>query len=43
MWENYFKIAVRNLLRYKINAVINILGITLGISGAISWEGGVTS
>lgn len=35
MFENYIKISFRNLTRYKINTIINVLGITLGVSGAI--------
>lgn len=34
MWENYFKVAFRNLLRYKIFSFINIFG--LGVSMALS-------
>jgi putative ABC transport system permease protein len=32
MFENYWKIAVRNLVRNKTNSVINILGLSLGIA-----------
>ncbi|MFC0185818.1 ABC transporter permease [Pseudarcicella hirudinis] len=35
MIGNYLKIAYRTLLRYKAYAVINILGLTLGLAGAI--------
>ncbi len=35
MWKNYLKSALRNLSKYRINTVINVLGIALGISGAI--------
>jgi putative ABC transport system permease protein len=35
MWKNYFKIAIRNLLRNRVYTLINILGITLGISAAV--------
>lgn len=34
MWKNYFKVALRNLLRYKIFSFINIFG--LGVSMALS-------
>lgn len=34
MWKNYFKVAFRNLLRYKIFSFINIFG--LGVSMALS-------
>jgi len=32
MLKNYFKIAVRNILRNKVYSAINILGLTLGIT-----------
>ena len=32
MFRNYFKIAVRNLLKYKFYSVINILGLSIGIA-----------
>jgi putative ABC transport system permease protein len=35
MWKNYFKIAIRNLLRNRLYTLINILGLTLGISMAM--------
>ena len=35
MLKNYFKTAVRNLLRNRTFAIINILGLVLGISGTI--------
>ena len=31
MLSNYFKIAIRNILRNKIYATINILGLTMGL------------
>ncbi|HYH13770.1 MAG TPA: ABC transporter permease, partial [Flavisolibacter sp.] len=35
MFKNYLKIAIRNLLRYKGFSVINILGLTIGITGCL--------
>jgi putative ABC transport system permease protein len=35
MFRNYLKIALRNLAKQKIYAVINILGLAVGIAGAI--------
>ena len=35
MFRNYFKIAFRNLLRYKIFSVINILGLSIGIAACL--------
>ena len=35
MFQNYFKIGWRNLLNHKGYALINVLGLTLGITGAI--------
>ncbi|WKN44375.1 ABC transporter permease [Tunicatimonas pelagia] len=35
MFQNYFKIGWRNLLNHKGYSVINVLGLTLGITGAI--------
>ncbi|MEM6843099.1 MAG: ABC transporter permease [Bacteroidota bacterium] len=35
MFQNYFKIGWRNLLKHKSYSLINILGLTLGITGAI--------
>lgn len=35
MFRNYFKTAVRNLLRYKGFAVINIASLTIGIMGCL--------
>ena len=32
MFKNYFKIAVRNIKRYKVFSSINILGLTLGLA-----------
>jgi len=35
MWNNYFKIAFRNLWRNKIFSLLNILGLSLGITSAL--------
>ncbi len=35
MFRNYFKIALRNLVRYKGFSFINILGLAIGISGCL--------
>ena len=35
MLKNYFKIAVRNLLRYKGFSFINIIGLAIGITGCL--------
>ena len=35
MFRNYFKIGWRNLLKHKGYSLINLLGLTLGITGAI--------
>jgi putative ABC transport system permease protein len=35
MWKNYFKIALRNLLRNRIFSLINILGLALGITAFV--------
>jgi putative ABC transport system permease protein len=35
MVKNYFKIAWRNLIRNKAFSIINIIGLTMGIAGAI--------
>jgi len=35
MIKNYFKIALRNLYRYKGFSLINILGLAIGISGCL--------
>jgi putative ABC transport system permease protein len=35
MFKNYFKTAIRNLVRYKGFSFINILGLTIGISGCL--------
>jgi putative ABC transport system permease protein len=32
MFKNYFKIAVRNILRHKFYAVINVLGLAIGLA-----------
>ena len=35
MFNNYLKIAVRHLLKYKTYSVINILGLALGLCASI--------
>ena len=35
MWKNYFKVALRNLYRYKGFSLINILGLAIGITGCL--------
>ena len=35
MLRNYFKVAVRNILKYKFFSAINILGMTIGVTACI--------
>jgi len=35
MLKNYIKVAIRNLLRYKVYSIVNIFGLTLGITSTI--------
>lgn len=35
MFKNYFKTAIRNLLRNRVFAIINVLGLVLGITGTV--------
>jgi putative ABC transport system permease protein len=35
MWENYFKVAIRNLYRHKGFSLINIFGLAIGITGCL--------
>lgn len=35
MLKNYIKVAIRNLLRYKVYSIINIVGLALGITSTI--------
>ncbi|MCK4758456.1 MAG: ABC transporter permease, partial [Candidatus Aminicenantes bacterium] len=35
MFKNYLKIAIRNLTKQKIYSAINILGLAIGLTGAI--------
>lgn len=35
MFKNYFKIAIRNIIRYKTYSVINIIGLAIGIASVL--------
>ena len=35
MIKNYFKIALRNLLKYKGHSLINIVGLAIGVASCI--------
>src|SRR6476469_7903549 len=35
MLRNYFKVAIRNILKYKFFSAINILGMTIGITACL--------
>lgn len=35
MIRNYFKIAWRNIIRYRANSIINILGLGIGLTCVI--------
>ncbi|HEY3406504.1 MAG TPA: ABC transporter permease [Ohtaekwangia sp.] len=35
MFKNYFKVAIRNILKYKFFSAINILGMTIGITACM--------
>ena len=35
MFKNYFKIAFRNLIRFKAYSLINIFGLAIGIAACI--------
>lgn len=35
MFKNYINITLRSLLKNKVNSIINILGLALGLSGAM--------
>lgn len=35
MLKNYFKVAIRNILKYKFFSLINILGMTIGIAACL--------
>ena len=35
MLSNYFKVAIRNILKYKFFSAINILGMTVGITACL--------
>lgn len=35
MFQNYFKVAVRNILKYKFFSAINIFGMTIGITACL--------
>ena len=32
MWNNYFKTAIRNLIKHRSNTIVNILGLSFGLS-----------
>ena len=36
MLKNYFRIAVRNLLRHKLHTAINVIGLAIGISACLT-------
>ena len=35
MFKNYVKVAFRNLIKYRIHSIINILGLSIGIAISI--------
>ena len=35
MFKNYVKVAFRNLVKYRIHSIINILGLSIGIAISI--------
>ncbi|MBK7653070.1 MAG: ABC transporter permease [Flammeovirgaceae bacterium] len=35
MLKNYYKVAIRNILKYKLFSAINILGMTIGITSCL--------
>ena len=35
MLRNYFKVALRNIMRYKFYSAINILGMTIGLTACL--------
>ena len=35
MFKNYFKIALRNLVRHKAYSILNISGLTIGMAASI--------
>jgi len=35
MLKNYFKVAIRNLIKQRVYSIINILGLAVGISGCL--------
>jgi ABC-type antimicrobial peptide transport system permease subunit len=36
MFQNYFKIALRNLWRHKLHSIINVVGLAIGISACLA-------
>ena len=35
MFQNYFKIALRNIQKQKLNSVLNIIGLAVAIAGSL--------
>ncbi|MFC2126434.1 ABC transporter permease, partial [Bacteroidota bacterium] len=35
MWKNYFTIAIRNLKKDKLNSLVNIFGLSIGLASSI--------
>ena len=35
MLKNYFKVAIRNISKQKFFSIINILGLSIGVAGAL--------
>ncbi len=43
MWKNYILVALRNLSRYRLYSVINIVGLAIGLAGCLLIAGYVTN